>query len=319
MKKFLVPSLIILVACAGDMSDLPTHRITVSSGQSLTSVARMLEDSGLVTSAGRFKMWARIRGEQTGIQAGVFDVPVGAPMEGVLQTLTRGRGAYERITIPEGQMLVEIAATVESTLGIPVDSFLAAARDSALLREFGIDASDAEGYLYPTTYHVPLTAPASEVVRQMLDQFQEEWRINWNQRGEDLGLTPFETVILASIIEGEVRVDSDRAIVSSVYHNRLDRGMRLQADPTVIYSLGERRRLFFRDYRFQHPYNTYLINGLPPGPIGSPSAASIEAALYPAETSFLYFVADTTGEHVFAETLRGHNQNVQRVQSARNR
>ena len=319
MKKSFFFVVLFLVACAGDTSDLPTMRITVSSGQTLTSVARMLEDSGLVASSGRFKMWARLRGEQSGIQAGVFDVPVGASMEGVLQTLTRGRGAFERVTIPEGQMLVEIAATVEDALGIPADSFLAATRDTSLLREFGITAADAEGYLYPTTYHVPLAAPAREVVRQMLDQFQNEWKINWNQRAEDLGLTPYETVILASIIEGEVRMDSDRSLVSSVYHNRLNRGMRLQADPTVIYSLGERRRLFFRDYRFQHPYNTYLIDGLPPGPIGSPSAASIEAALYPAETSYLFFVADTTGEHVFAETLRGHNQNVQRVQSARNR
>jgi UPF0755 protein len=124
-------------------------------------------------------------------------------------------------------------------------------------------------------------------------------------------------VTLASIIAGEVRYEPDRAYVSSVYHNRLERGMRLQADPTVVYALGRRRRLYERDYQTPSPYNTYLIDGLPPGPIGSPSRASIEAALYPARTRFLYFVARPDGQHVFSLTYAEHLRTIREIRGGR--
>jgi UPF0755 protein len=140
----------------------------------------------------------------------------------------------------------------------------------------------------------------------MLSEFEAQWRPEWDARLDELGMSRHEVVILASIIEGEVRYDPDREYVSSVYHNRLERGMRLQADPTVIYALGTRRRLYEKDYQTRSPYNTYLIYGLPPGPINQPSAASLEAALFPARTDFLYFVARPDGKHVFSRTYREH-------------
>jgi UPF0755 protein len=147
----------------------------------------------------------------------------------------------------------------------------------------------------------------------MTQEFQARWRPEWNHRLYALGLTRQEAVTLASIIEGEVRFAPDRPYVSSVYHNRLQRGMRLQADPTVIYALGRRRRLYEKDYQTRSPHNTYLIDGLPPTPIGQPSSASIEAALYPERTGFLYLVARPDGKHVFSRTLREHLRAVAEV------
>jgi UPF0755 protein len=216
-------------------------------------------------------------------------------------------------------MLREVADLVEQRLGIPADSFLAAAADSTLLRRAGVTGRNLEGYLYPSTYYVPVGAGARDVVRQMLAQFEAAWQPTWEVRLESLGLTRHELVTLASIIEGEVRRDEDRPYVASVYHNRLRRGMRLQADPTVIYALGRRRRLFERDYQRPSPYNTYLIDGLPPGPIGQPSAASIEAALYPARTDFLYLVARPDGRHIFSRTLAEHRRAVREIRRSASR
>jgi UPF0755 protein len=173
-----------------------------------------------------------------------------------------------------------------------------------------------EGYLYPSTYLVRYGATAHEVVKMMVDEFQAQWRPEWNARLAALHMTRHQVLTLASIIEGEVRFGPDRPYVSSVYHNRLDRGMRLQADPTVIYALGRRRRLYEKDYATRSRYNTYLIDGLPPTPINQPSAASMEAALYPAHTNLLYLVARPDGKHVFSRSLREHLQAVAQVRRA---
>ena len=152
---------------------------------------------------------------------------------------------------------------------------------------------------------------------QMLDHFESQWQSAWDARLDSLGLSRDELVTLASIIEGEVRDPRDRYYVSSVYHNRLRRGMRLEADPTVIYALGRRRRLFIRDYQTPSRYNTYLIDGLPPHPIGQPSAASLEAALYPASSDFLFFVAGPEGKHIFSRTYNEHLAAVRQVREGR--
>ena len=205
-------------------------------------------------------------------------------------------------------MLDEIAEAVERQLGISAEAFLAAAADTAWRDRLGIPTPTLEGYLYPSTYLVRVDATARDVVRQMVREFESRWQPDWDLRVDTLGMNRHEIVTLASIIEGEVRRDADRRYVSSVYHNRLRRGMRLQADPTVIYALGRRRRLFERDYLTRSPYNTYQIDGLPPGPIGAPSEASLQAALYPARTDFLFFVARPDGQHVFSRTYAEHQR-----------
>lgn len=260
----------------------------------------------VIRSQRLFRLYATVSGRQRAIQAGTYELPETASMYRVLTTLVSGGEVLERLVVPEGLMLREIADWVSRQTDIRPDSFLAAASDPVLISRTGAPIETLEGYLYPSTYHVRVTATARDVVRHMLAEFEAQWRPEWDVRADELGMSRHEVVILASIIEGEVRYDPDREYVSSVYHNRLKRGMRLQADPTVIYALGTRRRLYEKDYQTKSPYNTYLNYGLPPGPINQPSAASLEAALFPAKTDFLYFVARPDGKHVFSRTYREH-------------
>jgi UPF0755 protein len=210
-------------------------------------------------------------------------------------------------------MLTELAQSVERQLGVPADSIHAAARTPLLLEAVRARGPTLEGYLYPSTYFVRVGATALEIVRQMVSEFESRWQASWDERLDELALTRDEVVTLASIIEGEARHPEDLKYVASVYHNRLRRGMRLQADPTVNYALGVRRRLFSRDYSVNSPYNTYQIDGLPPHPIGQPSSSSLEAALYPRQSDFYYFVADSAGRHVFSRTYGEHLQAIRRI------
>lgn len=294
------------LACGGAAQRSETVRITIPRGASLGSVAESLHAHGVIDSPGLFSFYATLSGRARAIQAGTYDLPRSASNRHLLRLLMAGRPPVSRLVIPEGLMLSEIAAQIERQLGIARDSVLAAAGDSALRAQLDVAAPTLEGYLYPSTYLVRDGSDARAVVRQLADEFAARWRPEWEPRLDSVGLTRHQLVTLASIIEGEVRHDRDRRFVSSVYHNRLRRGMRLQADPTVIYALGRRRRLYEKDYQTRSPYNTYLIDGLPPGPIGSPSETSVEAALYPARTDFLYFVARPDGQHVFSRTLREH-------------
>jgi UPF0755 protein len=180
------------------------------------------------------------------------------------------------------------------------------------------DAPSLEGYLLPETYSLPVPVSGGSLVDAMVGEFQRRWSPAWNARLDTLKLTRTQILALASIVEGEARHDDERSTIAAVYRNRLRIGMALQADPTVQYAIqlatGERKsRLYFKDYEFPSPYNTYLNPGLPPGPVNSPGIKSIEAALYPAEVPWLYFVAGPDGHHVFSRTLIEHNRAIQGV------
>ncbi|HKI93798.1 MAG TPA: endolytic transglycosylase MltG [Gemmatimonadales bacterium] len=313
MRRRALLALVPLLAACVSAPQHETVRVTIARGTPLRVVAESLAAHGIVAAPRWFRVYASLLGEARSIPAGTYDLPRDASVREVLDALVHGPAATNRLTIPEGLMLSEVAEQVQQQLEIPVDSFLAAARDSTLRAEVGTSAPTLEGYLYPSTYRVPAGADAHEVVEQMVDEFRTRWQPAWTARLDTLGMTRQQIVTLASIIEGEVKVPEDRELVSSVYHNRLSRGMRLQADPTVIYALGTRRRLYEKDYTLKSPYNTYLIDGLPPGPIGEPSVADIQAALYPAKTDYLYFVAGPNGKHIFSRTLREHLRAVNRV------
>ncbi len=304
-------------ACGGRENG-ETVRVTVPAGSSVGAVAESLATRGVIGSPRMFRFYTRVTSRDRSIRAGTYDFTTGMSMSEALHVLVAGVPAMEALVLPEGLMLTEVADFAESQLGIPRDSFLEAASDSTLRRRVGARGPTLEGYLYPSTYMVRVGATADEIVQQMINEFDANWKPEWRLRLDSLSLTRDELITLASIIEGEARHPEDRVYVSSVYHNRLIRGMRLQADPTVIYALGRRRRLFERDYQIQSPYNTYRIDGLPPSPIGQPSAASIEAALYPRESDFLYFVAGPDGRHIFSRTYREHLATIRRVRSVPN-
>ena len=319
LRATLTLALALGAACTPPKPTGPEETVvfTVPAGATLRTIADSLHAHGLIASTRTFRFYATISGRGRSVRAGAFDVPRGASTREVLALLVEGPPAYRPLIVQEGLMLREIAAAIDDQLGIAAADVLAAAEDDSLRSALGVPGPTLEGYLYPSTYRVRADADARAVVRQMAAEFARRWRPEWDELAEARGLSPADVVTLASIIEGEVRHEEDRAYVSSVYHNRLRRGMRLQADPTVIYALGERRRLFERDYAVASPYNTYQIHGLPPGPIGSPTVASIEAALTPAPSPFLYFVANGDGAHVFSRTYAEHLQAIRRIRGLR--
>jgi UPF0755 protein len=293
----------------------PPLQVRIPEGASLSGAADTLVSRGLLASPRWFRIYARVLGKADEIKAGVYQIPPGLSARRLVKLLTEGRAALRRLVLPEGLMLTEVAGAVSQQLGVAPTPFETAARDPAIVQRVAPGASSLEGYLYPSTYLVRFGATAPELIDQMVAEFEAHWRPEWNARVDSLHMTRHQIVILASIIEEEVRYGPDRPYVSSVYTNRLRRHMRLQADPTVIYALGTRRRLFEKDYLRRSPYNTYLIDGLPPGPIGQPSEESIRAALYPADTEFLYFVAQGDGKHVFSRTLKEHLAAIQAVRA----
>jgi UPF0755 protein len=252
------------------------------------------------------------------VRAGVYELARGSSAWSVMDALKRGDQLLLKITIPEGLTLAEIAQIAQQSLDIPVDSFMAAANDAASATAFVDGAMTFEGLLLPETYLVPAGVSARELVRIMAQQGLTAWDAAWSPRLDTLGITRLHQLALASIIEGEARVDSERPIISAVYWNRIRKGMPLQADPTVQYAIqvatGSRKaRLLLKDYSFPSPYNTYLNTGLPPGPVNSPGRSSIEAALYPAQVPYLFFVAAGDGHHVFTRTYGEHLRAIARV------
>jgi UPF0755 protein len=252
----------------------------------------------------------------------MYEFAQGSSAWEVLHSLTRGNEVQLRFTVPEAETIVDIAAAAERDLRITRDSVLVAARDPALMQEFGVEGPSMEGYLQPETYYVSTLITGRQLVREMAKLFQASWNPAWDVRADHAGLTRQELVTLASLVEGEARVPEDRPLVAAVYLNRLKLKMPLQADPTVQYGIqlatGQRKtRLLLSDYKFDSPYNTYLHPGLPPGPVGAPSRASIEAVLAPAQVPYLYFVAGDSGRHVFSRSYQEHLRSIARIRQGR--
>jgi UPF0755 protein len=273
----------------------------------------------VITNRLWFKLLARIRGVDRSVHAGVYEFPAGTSEWKVLGMLAKGKKAALRFTVPEGLTIQDVAALAAERLGIREDSFVTAARDArAASAILGIPVPSFEGFLRPETYVLPADINGRELVRIMAQGFKSEWKPAWDARLDSLGMNLLELVTLASIVEGEARADDERETIAGVYRNRLRIGMALQADPTVQYAISLKRgrrksRLFEKDYQFKSPYNTYLNPGLPPGPVNSPSRRSLEAALYPANVQFLYFVARPDGRHVFSRTYREHLRAIRQI------
>jgi UPF0755 protein len=297
--------------------EVPATWVRIPSGDSIGAVADSLAAHGIVRSARTFERFARMGRRHRDIKAGVYPFRPGTPMGKVLVELREGRPDAVRIRVRPGVWLIELAPVIARELEIPLDTLLAASRDSALLASLGSAAETVEGYVFPTEYYLPLDATPHEVWRQVADTFEVHWDAAWDRRLDTLGFTRHEIVTLASIIEGEGPIEADRRLISSVYHNRLRRGLRLQADPTVVYARRSRARLYHRHYRLDSDYNTYRVDGLPPGPIGQPSRGSLLAALYPAETEYLYFVATADGRHLFSRSYREHLATVRSTRASR--
>jgi UPF0755 protein len=305
-------------ACGAPKATGEVVRFTVPQGASLRQVADTLAARGLVSSKLGFRILARVTRGDRRIRTGIYEVPLGTSAGEILAILRTGRVATARITVPEGLTVAELAELVGERHGLDSALVRQAAASAELRDRLGLTRPDLEGFLLPETYTLPIPVSEEALVEAMVAAFERRWTPAWQARADSLGLTRLEVVTLASIVEGEARHDDERAVIAGVYTNRLRRGMPLQADPTVQYAIqlatGRRKpRLYFKDYAFRSPYNTYLSTGLPPGPVNSPGAKSIEAALYPAPVPFLYFVALPDGHHRFSRTLAEHNRAIREI------
>lgn len=293
-----------------DNSDPASRRVEIKvlPGATLKEVQAQLLETGVISRPRLFRWAAYVTRRERKIQAGRYLFVKGESISTILFRLASGAVDYTRVVVPEGLMLAEIAAILQTEAEIDSSTFVELTRDSLVLARYGVEAPSLEGYLFPDTYLFRWPIATDTVIERMMHRFKEVFTDEVRARADSVGLSKNETVTLASIIQAEAVYDSEMPHISAVYHNRLRRGWRLEADPTVAYALGGvRRRLYYKDLRAASPYNTYRVQGLPPGPICSPGRAAILAAVQPRKgCEDLYFVADGTGRHYFSKTLRAH-------------
>jgi len=285
--------------------------VTVPTGTTFDSVLDTLVDRRVVAARRRFRFYARVTGADRRIRSGSYALVPGASWGEILETLTSGRMMTFGLTIPEGFTIADMVDRVAETVERPADTVRARLTDPNAHQKWDVPGPGLEGYLFPDTYRFARGVALDVVIEAMVARYQEAWTSARVARLEALDMSENELMTLASIIQAEARRVEEMQTISAVYHNRLRLGYRLQADPTVLYALGGRReRLLYAaiDSVADNPYNTYTQRGLPPGPIAAPGEAAIHAALYPADQSYLYFVARPDGTHIFTNSLEEHNR-----------
>jgi len=294
------------------------YSLTIPMGASLGQVADSLLSLDVTDSRREVITAGRMLGAEKLIKAGRYKLKAGSRLYEIFNLITSGEVEPIVVTLREGWSAKRIAEELSDKLNINKDLFEYHLSDSAFIRSLGFEVPYLEGYLYPETYHFSYGMDEKSMIKWMVTLFSEKFGDAERIRAGELSMSVNEVITLASIIEGEVVQDEERPTVSSVYHNRLDSDMRLQADPTIQYILTDGpRRLSRKDLFIESPYNTYRNSGLPPGPIGNPGYLSIKAALWPAETEFIYFVATGDGYHTFSKTLDEHNEAKQKLQKLR--
>ncbi len=293
--------------------------IEVKPGWGTAQIAKVLEDEGLVRYEWLFRLGARQKELDGKLKAGEYELSPGMSMWDIMEKLARGEVVQYRVTVPEGLTVEQTVAVLAKHEFFEEEKLWEAIERETetwphINDEYREQAEfPLEGYLYPETYTFPRGTSESDIVRHMLDAFERVFDQTYRERALELGYSIHEIVTLASVIEKEAMVAAERETISGVYHNRLNIGMKLDADPTVRYALKKYDGIvLYVDLEVDSPYNTYRNAGLPPGPIAAPGKGSIEAALYPADVPYFYFVAksDGSGEHVFSRTLSEHNANV---------
>ena len=289
--------------------------VEIPRGASQRTVSRLLANKGVIRNSLAFELYAR-RHPKRSLQAGEYFFDHALSGKDVYWKLANGDIYQQLFTVKEGDTMFDIANNLAAANYLKARYFLAAAKDATQIHDIAPGAKTLEGFLFPATYNVPLHGSAADLTTMMVQKFREAMQqIAPDRLDPQAPGTPLLSVItLASLVESETPKPEERPLVAGVYTNRLHQGMLLQCDPTVIYALkqgeGYNHALTLKDLHFDSAYNTYVHTGLPPGPIGNPGESAIRAALNPAPTDYLYFVANTQGGHFFAATLAEHNQNV---------
>jgi len=294
--------------------------VSIPAGSSVRAIATRLDSAELIDHPRLFALYVRLLGADADLKAGRYRFMAGMGYGEFIERLRSGAVVTFPLTIPEGLTLREVAPRIAEFTDDSVDAVREVLSDSVWVAGMHLPGPTLEGYLFPDTYRFSEDVGVREIVETMVSAYRAFWGPEERALADSLDLTEREIVTLASIVEEEARVESERPVIAGVYLNRMRRGMLLQADPTVQYALGEpRARLLYRDIDSvaDDPYNTYTQPGLPPGPIASPGAASLEATLRPAEHTFLFFVARPDGSHEFTRTVREHNNAKNRIRRER--
>ena len=292
-------------------------RVMIPKGVTVRAAAESLANAHVIDSPRLFRWYASIRGRERAIKPGTYTFSERENYATVLDALVSGKGIMHAVVVPEGFDLREITRVLVKALAVPEDSIRVAVTDSAWKRRLDVPAPTLEGYLFPATYSFADGTTAREAVKEMLERFESVWKPEWDARLQAMAISRNDAMAMASIVEKEARKPEERPIISAVYWNRVRKGMKLQADPTVQFALPAHvERVFFKDLEVDSKYNTYRYAGLPPGPIASPGEASIVAALNPANVPYLYFVAHPDGHHEFRTTFAEHQRAIADVKRA---
>ncbi len=282
--------------------------VEIPNGAVAKDIAEKLVENNILRSSLEFRILSRITGMDKKFRAGRFRYQKSLSTWDIMESLTKGGSFDILLTIPEGFTIFHIAGAVQKRFEIDSLDFVKACFDKKIIDSLGVQAPSLEGYLFPETYNIPKTATARDIVKIMFTEFKRRWKPDYTAQANAMHWNMNMVLTMASIIEAEAQVKEEQVIISSVYHNRLRIDMMMQADPTTIYGLRKFDKPLTRaDLNDTSAYNTYRVFGLPPGPICNPGESAIRAALAPANTNFLYFVAKNDGRHMFSYTLKQHH------------
>lgn len=292
----------------------------VRPGQTLGQISASLQEQHLIRNARAFQAYAKFRGQAAKFKIGEYALHAGMRPDEIMAVLVSGKSVSRKITFAEGLSVFDLAQIVEKN-GIGTrEEFFALVNDRAFIKSLlGEDLPSLEGYLYPETYQITKFEGTRGLLTQMVKRFLRVWQAEIEPYARTSGWTRNQIVTFASIVEKETGAGFERPLVSSVFHNRLKKNMRLQTDPTVLYGMALKQgrmpyNISRQDLLTPTPYNSYTTAGLPPTPIANPGKEALQAALRPAQTKYLYFVSKNNGTHVFSETLQQHNQAVRDYQ-----
>lgn len=295
--------------------------VRIKKGMSDSEIAALLYKNGLISSEKRFYYFIRFLHRRKGLEvkSGEYLLSPSMTPWQIAEKLIKREVIKYKVTIPEGLRFEEIASILAKEGIVLYDDFLSACKDKEFLSSMDLEGETCEGYLLPDTYYFEKGLTSKEIMKQIIYEFKKRVGAGYIEKAKQMGLSLYQVLIIASMIEKEARLDEERPIISSVIHNRLRRGIGLYIDATVIYGLirekgGFNGDLTRRDLETPTRYNTYLIKGLPPTPICNPGIKSINAALMPARTDYLYYVSKNDGSHYFCETLECHNKAVYKYQ-----
>ena len=292
--------------------------INIPKGVTLSEISDILKEKRIISNKRTFTMAVKSLGHEKNIPAGSYILHNALNNRVIINQLVYGIPSLKKITILEGWTINDIANELDKKLKINKKKFLRLCHDIKRVKLFNLQGNSFEGYLFPDTYTFAEGIDPNLVLNRMVNEFNNNISKSMKVQAQELGMSILEIITLASIIEGEAIYDSERSIISAVYHNRLKKGMKLQADPTIQYIIDDGpRRLLNDDLKIQSNYNTYLNFGLPPGPINNPGKESIIAALYPSVNDYLYFVARGDGYHTFTKNEKDHNKAKRKFQEVR--